>query len=269
MKKILLSLLLVLGLCGSAWAAITYDASSSGARAYYEADTTLTWSHSVGSGTDRYLVVAVATDDESITCSTITYNGDSMTEVLEQGAQGVHPCIYYLANPDSGTHNIVATVSASSDIAGGAISLAGVDQGAPDDSDYNSVVRSPSITLTTGADNSWIVDVATSGNQNMTFSAGASQTDRVNHIDSGTSRIAMSHKTIASAGSGTTSWTGNDDYGAVALSVALAPAEAAATCDTDCTLCETFATCLASGSSCFYFDEACSETAGTFKTEIK
>jgi hypothetical protein len=149
-----------------------------------------------------------------------------MTAIINHAAQGVRPYIFYLANPDSGTHNIVATISASSAIAAGAISLAGVDQGAPDDSDYNAVARNPSITLTTVEDNSWIVDVATSGHQNMTFSAGASQTVRVNHNDSGTSRLAMSHKTIASAGSGTTSWTGNDDYGAVALSVALAPVSA-------------------------------------------
>jgi len=268
MKKILLSLLLIFGLCvpSSALAAIAADATSSGNVKYYSPATSITVSHTVGAGSDRFLVVGVG-DDSAATCTTATYNGTSMTKSGDI-KDLAYACIFYLANPDSGTHDIVVNFSESTGAVLQAISLTGVAQQAPDDFDSNTGSGSTSITLTTAEDNSWIIDVVTNESQTITLTPGAGQTASTPDTDDSTINT-LSYKTISTAGSGNVTWGDGVGYNMATVAIALSPSGGGGNCDTDCTLCEDFPTCKASASSCFYFDGSCSETAGTFKTEIK
>lgn len=95
-----------------------------------------TWSHTVGSGANRLLIVAFSynPNNDSETISTVTYGGVSMTSMtaITGGlGSGTGRCvqIWYLKNPTSGAANIVATFSSTSiTVYGGAIDLSGVDQ---------------------------------------------------------------------------------------------------------------------------------------------
>ena len=82
--------------------------------------TSLSWSHTTGSGTNRFLIVTIhytviATSMPSV--SGITYNGVAMTHfatVLSGSTstdRGVE--LWYLANPASGSNTVAATLSAS------------------------------------------------------------------------------------------------------------------------------------------------------------
>lgn len=224
LQTLLLSAISLLLLNNSALAAIAYDASNSGAVAYYSPDSSITFSLTVGSGTDRYLIVAGGNDDGGgVTCSSATYNGVSMTEAVEAGT-GAHACLYYLLNPDSGTHNVVVTMSGSADISMGAVSFTGADQAAPDDSDYEETSSTTTtVNLTSTVDNSWIATLVLSENQSCTFTAGTGVTELLESSSSGTTSFALGHKATTTAGAISSVWTKNDAYGTVQVSAVLAP----------------------------------------------
>ena len=116
--------------------AVVLDSSSSSKTS--AAATTLTWSHVVGTTvTNKMLVVAVGAEGSNVTVSSVKYNGISMTEAAGVNSSTASPydraSIYYLANPPSGTYNVVITMAASvTGITGRAISLGNVYQGAPE-----------------------------------------------------------------------------------------------------------------------------------------
>src|SRR3989344_3768207 len=80
-------------------------------------DENITWSHTVGTGNDRILVVGVYIRgvSQSPTVSGITYNGTALTKVNDETNGAVRVEQWYLLSPDSGTHNIVASFSAASE----------------------------------------------------------------------------------------------------------------------------------------------------------
>lgn len=75
--------------------------------------TTTTTSFIVGSNSNRVLIVTINTNTSGATCSGITYNGVAMTLVdsISQGSNGFLYSFILIA-PATGTHNLVATVSA-------------------------------------------------------------------------------------------------------------------------------------------------------------
>ena len=80
---------LVLAAVPSATAAITFDAASRAATTS-TGRTSLSWSHTVGGGADRMLVVGVAVEDASTTdanITSVTYNGVALTAGAELQAQ--------------------------------------------------------------------------------------------------------------------------------------------------------------------------------------
>lgn len=97
--------------------------------------TSLTISHTVGAGTDRALVVAVECPNSTdyLSTATVTWNGTSMgsPRVSNAGTGSLHMYVWVLANPASGTHNIVVTPSASAYMDVVASSWTGVDQTTP------------------------------------------------------------------------------------------------------------------------------------------
>lgn len=89
-------------------------------------DTTLTYALTVGTQDDRVLVVSVRMTG-GMTVSSITYNGVNLSLIVGANNTG-RAEMWGLVNPDSGTHNIVITMSGSSIIISGASSYYGAAQ---------------------------------------------------------------------------------------------------------------------------------------------
>lgn len=158
--------------------AIAFDAFSTGKS---NSTSSLTVSHTC-SGSDRILIVQTMCNGAFTTG--VTYNGTSMTLLLQDkdgGAGGSGTSVYYLLNPDSGTHDIVASLSTNY-IVLTAASYTGVYQSSfPDGSskeDYpadNAATQSNTITPT--EDDCWVVGGAFV-NANAATTAGTGTTVR-------------------------------------------------------------------------------------------
>lgn len=88
----------------------------------------------------------------------------------------------YLVSPDTGTHNMVVTVSSSVLIIAGATTYSGVDQTSPLDANQTNgetTEATTTTTLTTVADNCWTVLTAR-GNSSGITNAGTGTTQRAN-----------------------------------------------------------------------------------------
>lgn len=128
----------------------------------------VTFAHTC-TGTDRALLVGCLTNDLTDTVSGVTYNGTAMTEVAvgstsQAGGGGRTEKVYlfYLANPASGTNNVVVTCTGtvSNGLQCYGQSYTGVHQTTPVDiSAKNSAtgVTSITATATTTVDNCWAV----------------------------------------------------------------------------------------------------------------
>lgn len=127
------------------------------------------WSHTVGAGSSRLLAIGTShygtTTNPSV--NTITYNGDSATEIREDYYNTIymynHTSVYYLIAPDSGSsYTVSVTLSGTAvDASGGAVSYQGAKQsGQPDaNNGSNGSSSSASTSVTTVADNCWVFSV--------------------------------------------------------------------------------------------------------------
>jgi hypothetical protein len=141
---------------------VSYDAQSS--YTYTGGTTTFSWSHNVGSGNNRLLVVTVAVSKAAgssgpATVSNVKFNGVTMIQESTNAYSSnsnpqVRTYIFYLVAPTSGSHSIQVTMSASSTAVGGAVSYSSVNQSNPIQT-QNSAANygsSPSVAVTaTGA----------------------------------------------------------------------------------------------------------------------
>lgn len=141
-------------------AAIAFDASDQAGSA--GAATSLTYAHTV-SGTNR-LMVACAYWGSSQTLSSITYNGVSTSQVVApiDNGGGEFYAMNYLIAPDTGTNNVVITLSGSAGIEGASGSYTGTDQTDPIDATRTEVAgventTSYSEAITSTVDNTWAV----------------------------------------------------------------------------------------------------------------
>ncbi|MFI3186795.1 MAG: DUF4347 domain-containing protein [Methylococcaceae bacterium] len=90
----------------------------------------LTWSHTVNSGTNRVLFVELSINGVSAIANSVTYGGVSMTLVGRAGGNhGIE--IWRLINPTVGTANVVASLAGATPVAGGAATFNGVNQTTP------------------------------------------------------------------------------------------------------------------------------------------
>ena len=92
----------------------------------------ITWLHN---NDKDFLVVTTASFDGSggtDICSGVTYDGDALTKAkgnYDDGGGGrAEATIWYLASPSSGSNNVVATWSGTSNIQAGAVSLGGINK---------------------------------------------------------------------------------------------------------------------------------------------
>ena len=151
---------------------IAYDASSQKSSSAWSSGSSFTWSHVMGNGENRYLVVffrQVNNNTDAVTG--VTFHGVAMSRLYSVGTNwdGTHRMYAYgLANPDSGTYNIVVSLSASyANCSMEAISYTGVKQtGQPDAYGTNNakVATSVTVSTTTVADNCWIVGAICNSN---------------------------------------------------------------------------------------------------------
>ncbi len=107
---------------------VTLDASSHNSNT---TGTTLAWSHTVGSNSNRFLLVGVMGGTSGVGASSVTYGAASLTKLGTSGGYNGVVEIWYLVNPTSGTDTITITMASSCAKVGGAASWYNVDQSTP------------------------------------------------------------------------------------------------------------------------------------------
>lgn len=92
-----------------------------------------TWSHTVGSGSNRILIVGVSIKDGAANVNSVTYGGTALVSIGSRTDGGLNTkiAIWKLVAPASGLANIVVTLSAAKRIVAGSVSFTGVDQTTP------------------------------------------------------------------------------------------------------------------------------------------
>lgn len=205
--------------------AIAFDAATSATQV---SGSSLTFAHANSAGSNR-IMFGGDTDGGAATLTSITYNGSAFTAISNvQIPLDRNIYLRYLIAPASGTNNVVVTLSGSTtDWVGGVSSYTGAKQtGQPDasNSGTGSAVTTLAVSVTTVADNCWLVALGGYSN-GSTASAGANTTER---IDPGNS-FWVGDSNGAQTPAGSYSQTFNFNLGTAALLVAsIAPAVAAA-----------------------------------------
>jgi len=188
-----------------------------------------TWSHTVGTGTNRLLLVFTGTHNSELVTG-VTYGGVALTLAKSQDGTWRNVRIYYLVNPTSGAANVVVSGSfGSNGCACGAISLESVLQDSPIVSvaGVNGSSATPSLVITS-ATNDLIFDVLCqmSSGTSSAFAPGADQTERID-IRAKSSGAALGVTTKAGAASVTTTQTASgmsdNNYAYASVSVKFAP----------------------------------------------
>lgn len=159
--------------------AVAFDAATNGGTT---TGTSLTFSHTNGSGAERMLLVGFKADTALDLITGVTYNGVAMTLVDKQEPAGDRwTYLYYLVAPATGANNVVISASASTFIGAAAASYTGVAQVAPEASGKmrsTGATNGASLSVTTITDNAWLA--ATIANGTGAFTADGNTTSRVN-----------------------------------------------------------------------------------------
>lgn len=203
---------------------IAFDAASNST--YQAASSSYSWSHTC-TGSNRYLVVGIAMLSVAQTVSSITYNSVALTLLGVRssltGAARVE--LWGLVAPSTGSNTIAVTLTGSIASAGVAESYTGVHQTSPTEG-FNSNqatnvgAADATVTVTTVANNDWIVDIVATDDTSITVGAG--QTQRNNVTGAGGSGADSDKGPISPAAATAMSWTNIGalstwSYGAIAL----------------------------------------------------
>ena len=188
--------------------------------------TSLTWSHTVASGSNRALFVTLAIDGLGAGVNSVTYGGVALTQVgRTTGNHAVE--IWRLVNPTVGTGNIVVSLGATTDIKGGAVTYNGVDQTTPTGTYVGATgtgtTASVNVSSTTG---SLVLDITNWDNNPSGYTTGSGQSDVWNLTNTGhrgisTTEAGAATVTMSSTVSASNQW----EIGAVSInaSVNVAP----------------------------------------------
>ena len=221
--------------------AIAFDAASSGS-ANVQGGTadTITVSHTVGSGSDRILLMTLLVRAPGgAAFGSLTVGGsstgvtDALTGPVQTGSFDMY--VYYLLAPPSGAQNIVWTTTGGDPalFLAGAVSLSGVDQSTPFDGvalveATQAFGGGPSISnsITPASDNAWTVDFV--GHRNDA-DITPNQTGRVEHTANiGGSFVStqgiQTAGPISPAASTTMTWSDGADHEWLQAIAALRPA---------------------------------------------
>jgi flagellin-like hook-associated protein FlgL len=141
------------------------------------------WSHTVGAGTNRLLVVGCGFWNNGGSVSSVTYGGVNLTRGDQSGlsAGGSDRTeLWYLINPTTGSATVAVTFSAAADGETFSVSLSTVDQTTPirNHGSTTGSGTSASISATGAQTGDAIVDAAAWDDRNTAATMGA-QTNRV------------------------------------------------------------------------------------------
>jgi hypothetical protein len=220
---------------GSATAAtIGFDATSSSATG--NTTNTISWSHTVGNGSNRLLAICTQARDTvagDVAVTTVTANGFPLTKVRADlrtdGGSSFGTELWYLANPGIGPYTIAVRWAGalSSYGVGSATSYFGVNQVTPIDAHAGNggTGTTLSTAITTVANHALITDCAIAQSDPLTIGAG--QTSRMNRTTTGTVD-AVGVSTVndkTPAGAETMDWTqlGSQNWAISAVSLRPAP----------------------------------------------
>ncbi len=201
--------------------ALTFDATTTGNTSTDVG--TLTYSHTIGSGSNRILIVAVSVESDSANnciVQGVTYNAVAMTQSAQitafENGFGVGSSIWYMdeANlPSAGANDVVVSatdsdVGGSDDINSGSISFSDAGQSGEEASETVSGGATNSLTddITTLTDDAVIINATHSGNAGQTTSPGSGQTERWD-FNGTSSHMGGGEEEISSAGTETQAWT--------------------------------------------------------------
>lgn len=150
--------------------AIAFDNSTASSSASY--------SHTC---TGSNLILWVHVGSFTATTSSVTYNGVSMTKAVDSGLQdGAYNTLWYLINPATGSNTVAITVSGGSLWGSEAASYTGAKQsGQPDATNSAYQTSAPlAVSVTTVADNCWVVGGGMDKSGSGVSSAGSGTTQR-------------------------------------------------------------------------------------------
>jgi len=179
---------------------------------------TVTWSHTIGGGANRILIVGVSGETP---VSGIAYGSSSLALLAAQNQGSIRAEAWYLLNPPTGTATITVTFSgAPPDAIGGSVSYFNVASVGS----YNSAGGGGSdpITLTVNANSGDLVIGVLAMSTGSLPSPGLGQTERWNVLaNSGTPDGAGSDKPASSPV--TMTWTTSPYFGWALIGVDLQP----------------------------------------------
>ncbi len=143
--------------------------------------TSLTYSHTVASGSDRFLMVGIDVINVTDVVTGATYNGVAMTRANTRTDGITRTYTYYLFAPTTGANNVVISMSGTNQIAALSIDYNGVNQSAIDSQVTNGAATGSTgdLAFTTVADNCWTVALARTQAGGSTPTASTGSTFRV------------------------------------------------------------------------------------------
>lgn len=198
---------------------IDFD-SSSGAQLMTGASTTVTFSHTTTTASNRYILLLISCEGSTI--SSASYNGTAFSLLAGPPATpSNNTYIYGLVAPSTGTNTVSVTFSGFAFGEMHTFSFSGVDQVSPVNATttLHTVASAISTTIATTFANCMVADILTDNNTG-TLTVVAPQVQRINTVSDGRS---MASSTLVAPKSGLVplAWTisGTDvlDYVAVAL----------------------------------------------------
>lgn len=188
----------------------TFDAASS---AELENGSSKSFSHTVGSGSNRLLIVGISWYDPNSGASitSVVYNGTETLTKLDHA--NTSPSgdgrgeIWYRVNPSSGAHNIVVTFSTGGQYATiGAVSVADANQSTPFGTPAKATGTGTSASVNvTSADDELVIAVLDYASTSQTTTVTGTGTSRWTKLSSNTE--AGAGQTAPGASSVTAGWT--------------------------------------------------------------
>lgn len=209
--------------------AIALDASSQGSN---NNTTSLTISHTIGSGADRVLYVFVASNDNTpdLDTATVTYGGTSLgSSIATVFGSSMYLHIWRMTNPPTGTANIVISNSMPMYLHCYASSWTGVDQATPNGTvaTYNiASSSSPRSLAVTAATDGVVVDFLHRRVVASSLTPDATQTRIGTELSAVVATSGSSYK--AASGATNMVWTQASGSGISHMAVPLNPASGGA-----------------------------------------
>lgn len=195
---------------------IGFDAASSSSGL----TNSLSFSHTVGSGDRRILIVGVGHDSATEIVTGVTYGGVAMTLLIGRSPlSGINSRLFYLLDPAAGAANVVVSLTNTVQVIAGATSWTGVNQDDPFLDSNSAEGSSQALSVDVLAESGGVaVDCANvDRGASQVLTVGAGQTERWNRLQGLTGIVCGGSSEPAATPPGETttmSWTAavTDDW---------------------------------------------------------